>query len=172
VQQPTVQFRFITTLFYRLYYKFKFSARQLKMLSTERVFKVAQTHYLVHVNPSLFQQLALSLNAGAIFIFLGIEIFWYIKQSNRLRNIPSLLIGFILYNAPFWILALSMYLQSVAASWTGVLRVAFLLLSIPVNLWLHYHGDKGGNSIGMATVFFLIISVPLVLIIEIFIAFY
>jgi hypothetical protein len=124
------------------------------------------------VNTSLIQQIAPWLNGIAITSFVAIEIFWYLKEKKVLREIPSLLIGFLIYNFPFWVLALSIYFNPTPDGWSVLLRIMFLLLAIPVNLWLHYHGDKGANSIGMATVFFLMVSVPLVCVIEIFLALY
>lgn len=105
------------------------------------------------------------LNGIAIVAFLLIEIFWHVKQKKGVTNISSLLLGFFIYNVPFWLLALSMYFNPHPAGWMGVImRLVFLLILIPVNLWLHYHGDKGGNSVGMAIVFFLLVSIPLILV--------
>ena len=123
--------------------------------------------------PLLLYKITLWVNSVALVTFLAIEIFWHVKEKRRgLGNILSLAGGFLFYNIPFLLLAISMSLQSVPENWTGLLRLIFLGICIPINLWLHYHGDKGGNSIGMAIVFFLVAAVPLILIIEIFIALY
>ena len=119
----------------------------------------------------LLYQIALYINSFAIAVFIAIEIFWFVKLKSSSKRIPSLFSGFLFYNLPFLLLALSMYLQQIPEGWVGVLRLVFLLLSIPVNTWLHYHLDKGGNSVGMAHIFFLIGAVPLVIAIEILIAF-
>ncbi len=119
------------------------------------------------MNALLLHQITYWLNGVAIVVFLGIEIFWFVREGKTLRNIPSLIAGFFIYNLPFLLLALSMYFQSVPSLWAAVVRLLVLLICIPVNLWLHYHGDKGGNSVGMAIVFFLLASIPLVVVMEI-----
>lgn len=124
------------------------------------------------MNVLLLHQITYWLNGVAIVVFLGMEIFWFVKQGKALGNIPSLVAGFFIYNLPFLLLALSMYFQSVPELWAVVVRLLVVLICIPFNLWLHYHGDKGGNSVGMAIVFFLLVSVPLVVIMEIIFAFY
>jgi hypothetical protein len=124
------------------------------------------------MNSLLLYQIAVWLNGVSLAVFLAIEIFWFVKENKGPRDIPTLLLGFIIYNLPFLLLALSMSIQAIPEGWTGILRLVFLLICIPFNLWLHYHGDKGGNSVGMMVVFFLMGAVPLVLIIEVFVAFY
>jgi hypothetical protein len=124
------------------------------------------------MDPLLIYHITCWLNGIVLALFLGIEIFWFVKEGKKQGDILSLAAGFFIYNLPFLLLVVSMYIQPIPLAWTGTLRLVFLLLCIPINLWLHYHGDKGGNSVGMAIVFFLIGSIPLVLIMEIFIWFY
>ena len=121
--------------------------------------------------PLLLYQIAFWVNVAALMTFFSMEIFWFIKGKGP-GNIPTLLLGFFIQNVPFLILAVSMYFQAVPEGWIGVLRLMFLLICVPINLWLHYHGDKGGNSVGMLMVFFLLASIPLIVIMEVIVALY
>ena len=111
-------------------------------------------------------------NGIALIIFLGIEIFWFVEESKKFKDALPLAVAFVLYNLPFFLLGLSLYFQPIPTGWIGVLRLVFLLVCIPINLWLHYHGDNGGNSVGMILVVFLLGAVPFVVIMEVFIWFY
>lgn len=124
------------------------------------------------MNASLIYKIACWTNGIALIIFLGIEIFWFVEESKRAKDALPLAVTFVLYNLPFFLLGLSMYFQPIPTAWTGVLRLVFLLVCIPINLWLHYHGDNGGNSVGMIIVVFLLGAVPFVVIMEVFIWFY
>ena len=124
------------------------------------------------MDASLIYKIASWSNGIALIIFLGIEIFWFVEESKQFKDALPLAVAFALYNLPFFLLGLSMYFQPIPTDWTGVLRLVFLLLCIPFNLWLHYHGDNGGNSVGMIIVLFLLYAVPFVVIMEVFIWFY
>jgi len=128
--------------------------------------------YLACMDDSLIYKIACWSNGIALIIFLGIEIFWFVEESKKLKDALPLAVTFVLYNLPFFLLGLSLYFQPIPTDWTGVLRLVFLLICIPINLWLHYHGDNGGNSVGMILVVFLLGAVPFVVIMEVFIWFY
>jgi hypothetical protein len=119
------------------------------------------------MDASLIYKIACWSNAIALIIFLGIEIFWFVEESKKFKEALPLAVAFVLYNLPFFLLGLSLYFQPIPTGWIGVLRLVFLLVCIPINLWLHFHGDNGGNSVGMIIVVFLLFAVPFVVIMEV-----
>ncbi|NOT77301.1 MAG: hypothetical protein HOP08_20450 [Cyclobacteriaceae bacterium] len=109
------------------------------------------------------------VNFVALGVFILMQAYWFVKEKKGPKEIPPFFLGFILYNLPFLLLALSMYFQSPPELLLGSIRLFTLLILTAINVWLHYNGDKGGNSIGMLVIFFLMIAVPAVVIIEIFV---
>ena len=124
------------------------------------------------MDASLIYKIACWSNGIALIVFLGIDIFWFVEESKKFKEALPLAVTFVLYNLPFFLLGLSLYFQPIPPDWIGVLRLVFLLVCIPFNLWLHYHGENDSNSVGMILVTFLLGAVPAVVIMEVFIWFY
>ena len=87
--------------------------------------------YLACMDDSLIYKIACWSNGIALIIFLGIEIFWFVEESKKLKDALPLAVTFVLYNLPFFLLGLSLYFQPIPTAWPVFCAWCFYCFAFP-----------------------------------------
>jgi len=123
------------------------------------------------MEPDLLNELTWWVDLGVLPLFIAMEIYWFIRMRRRPGEIVNLMIYFFIYNLPFILLAISMMFQPVPGVWLGGVRLIALLILVISNIRLHVLNDKSGEDLGVLHTYFLLISVPVIVVLEICVRF-